>query len=132
MKGRELLKDDRRWAAEHFGGEALDEGIIRLLRIFKESGIETCQSCEGPQGLHPEGLHGAGHCYRYPTIDIAYQPWAALDVANQYGVRVDQVAEIFGIREGRPVEHFWRVEFNSRQLAEFRRSWYGDAIEVSA
>lgn len=60
----------------------------------------------------------------HPTIDVTYQPWRALDVANTFGAQVDQISEVFGIRDGRPVEHFWRIEFNSRRLAEFRDSWY--------
>jgi hypothetical protein len=115
---------DLAWAEEHFGSEALDPGIIRILRIFKEAGIETCQSCEGPKGMFPEGQHGVGHSYEHPTIDVLGEPWKALDVANTYAAQVDQISEVFGVRDGRPVEHFWRIEFNSRRLAEFRESWY--------
>lgn len=118
-------KDDERWAKEHFGSEPLDPGIVRILRIFKEAGIETCQCCEGPEGMLPAGTHGVGHSYRQPTIDIYGEPWKALDVANTYAAQVDRIYEVFGVRDGRPVEHFWRVEFNSRALAEFRASWYG-------
>jgi hypothetical protein len=118
-------REDIAWAKKHFGGEPLDPGIVRILRIFKEHGIETCQSCEGPKGMQPEGRHGAGHCYENPTIDVTYQPWAALDIAMQYGVRVDQISEVFRVEGWRPVEHLWRVEFNSRDMARFRESWYG-------
>lgn len=119
-------REDLAWAEEHFGEEALDPGIIRILRIFKENGITTtCQSCEGPKGMQPEGRHGFGHSYSHPTIDFHDWPWKALDVARDFGVQVDQISEVFGIRDGRPVEHFWRIEFNSRQMAQFRKSWYG-------
>lgn len=115
---------DAAWADEHFGSEALDFGIVRILRIFKEHGIETCQSCEGPEGEQPEGRHGVGHSYEHPTIDVLGMPWRALQVANDFDAQVDHVYEVFGIRDGRPVEHFWRIEFNSKQLARFRESWY--------
>lgn len=114
-----------KWAKEHFPVERLDPGIVRILRIFKEAGIETCQCCEGPNGMQPEGRHGEGHCYRYPTIDILGEPWKALDVANTHDCQVDQISEIFDVRDGRPVGHFWRIEFNPRRMAEFRESWYG-------
>lgn len=118
-------REDMKWAKEHHVGERLDPGIVRILRIFREHGIETCQSCEGPNGMQPEGRHGEGHCYPYPTIDILGEPWKALDVANTHDSQVDQISEIFGVRDGRPVEHFWRIEFNPRRMAEFRESWYG-------
>jgi hypothetical protein len=108
------LGEDLAWAKEHFPHETLDPGIVRILRIFKDHGIETCQSCEG----------GPGHSYEHPTIDVLGEPWKALDIANTYAAQVDTVSEIFGIRDGRPVEHFWRIEFNPCQLQRFRDSWY--------
>lgn len=123
-KPNEQEREDLAWNEKHFGGELLDRGIIRIVRIFQEGGVETQQSCEGPNGMQREGRHGVGHCYRAPTIDIIGQPWKALDVANDHAVQVDQINEVFGIRDGRPVEHFWRIEFNSLQLARFRDSWY--------
>jgi hypothetical protein len=120
-----LWREDLAWSAEHFPTETLDPGIVRVLRIFKEAGIETCQSCEGPDAMQPEGRHGVGHAYHKPTIDITYQPWAALDVAMQHDIRVDRISEVFRVENWRPVEQLWRVEFNSRQMTEFRESWYG-------
>lgn len=120
-----LWREDLAWSAEHFPTETLDPGIIRVLRIFKEHGIETCQSCEGHEGMQPEGRHGVGHAYHKPTIDITYQPWAALDVAMQHDVRVDCVSEVFRVESWRPVEQLWRIEFNSKGMARFRESWYG-------
>jgi hypothetical protein len=131
-----LWREDLDWAEKHFGGEPLDPGIIRLLRILKEHGIETCQCCEGPDGMQPEGRHGVGHSYRAPTVDVTYQPWAALDIAMQYGVRVDRISEVFRVRDWRPVEQLWRIEFNSGDMERFRRSWYGKvnapALETAA
>jgi hypothetical protein len=54
--------------------------------------------------MMPEGRHGEGH----------------------------SISEIFGVRDGRPVEHFWRIEFNPRRMAEFRRSWYGREMVADA
>lgn len=118
-------KDDERWAQEHFGSEPLDPGIVRILRIFKENGITgTCQSCEGPKGIHPEGRHRQGHAYEHPTIDMCDMPWKALEIANNHDVEVRQISEVFRVEHGRPVEHLWRVEFGSASLARFRESWY--------
>lgn len=117
-------KEDLAWNEKHFGGELLDPGIVRIVRIFKEHGVETQQSCEGPEGMQTKGRHGVGHCYRAPTIEIIGEPWKALDVANNYAAQVDTISEVFEVRDGRPVQHFWRIEFNSLQLARFRDSWY--------
>lgn len=125
-------QEDVAWSAEHFPTEALDIGIVRVLRIFKEHGIETCQSCEGPEGIWRKGRHGEGHAYRYPTIDIHGEPWKALDVANAYDIQVDTVSEVFGVYHGRPSEHFWRIEFNAKQLDRFRQSWYRDGMMLSS
>lgn len=120
--------DDRAWAEKHFGAEMLDPGIIRVVRILNESGIETCQSCEGPDGLMPEGRHGTGHAYTEATVDVTYQPWAVLDVCNQYGIRVDQISECFRVEDGRPVGHVWSVELHSPTLAKLRDGWYGESV----
>lgn len=117
---------DEEWA-EQFSLEPLDPGIVRVVRILKDHGVETCQSCEGPEGVQPEGQHGVGHSYHYATVDIYGDPWHALSVANNHGIQVDQISEIFSIRDGRPVEHFWRVQFNALALGRLRESWKAEA-----
>jgi hypothetical protein len=116
-------EDDQAWAEKHFGGELLDPGIIRVVRILKEAGVETYQSCEGPEGMLPEGRHGVGHSYHGATVDVR-QPWMALDTCNAYGIRVDEISERFSLVDNRPVEHRWSVVLNSRVLAELRENWY--------
>lgn len=102
------------WACERFGGEPMDPGIIRIVRIFQEHEIETCQSCQG----------GEGHSYTWPTVDIYGDPWKALSVANSYDLPVTDISQCFGIRDGNPVEHFWRIEFSPAKLAPLRDEWY--------
>jgi hypothetical protein len=111
-------QSDYHWALEHFRGERIDPGIARVVRILKEHGVGTCQSCQG----------GDGHSYRHPTVDIYGEPWKALDIANNYGIRVDTISQHFSIREGNPVEYFWRVEFNARQLAVLREQWNAEEV----
>lgn len=117
LSKEELADADVAWAREHFGSEALDRGIIRPVRILKEDGVETCQSCEG----------GDGHCYEYPSVDILGQPWRALDLCNTYGLPVHTVSHQFSIREGEPVENVWRLEFSPHLLLKLYKEWYGDA-----
>lgn len=112
----ELAEADIDWAIEHFGGEPLDVGIIRIVRILKEEGIETQQSCEG----------GEGHSYDWPSVDVSGQPWRALDLCNTYGLPVHQISELHRIEQGNPVEHFWRLEFSPHKLKDLYKQWYGD------
>lgn len=113
------LQSDWHWAEERFSSQPMDPGIICAVRIFQEHGIETCQSCQG----------GDGHSYEWPTVDIYGAPWKALDVANNYRLPVLAVSERFGIVDGRPVEHFWRIEFRPDRLAELRADRYRSEAE---
>jgi hypothetical protein len=108
------LQSDWHWAEERFSSEPMDPGIICAVRIFQEHGIETCQSCQG----------GEGHSYEWPTVDIYRAPWKALDIANDFALPVTRISEQFGIADGRPVEHFWRIEFSPARLATVRGARY--------
>lgn len=114
------LQSDWHWAEERFSSEPMDPGIICAVRIFQEHGIETCQSCQG----------GEGHSYEWPTVDIYGQPWKALDVANTHDLSVIAISEQFGIYDGRPTEHFWRVEFSPPRLAAAREARYRSEAEA--
>jgi len=82
-------QSDYAWALEHFGhaSELMDPGIIRVVRIFTEHKIETCQSCQG----------GEGHAYTRPSVDLTYQPWEALGVASHYGIPVTRISHIWNV-----------------------------------
>jgi hypothetical protein len=107
-------QSDYHWALEHFPDERMDPGIIRIVRVFQEHGVETCQSCQG----------GEGHAYTWPTVDIYGQPWKALGVANDHGFPVCAISHYWGVVDGEPVEHLWRVEFSPAKLAPLREQWY--------
>lgn len=85
-----------------------------MVRIFREHGVETCQSCQG----------GEGHSYRYPSVDILNGPWKALDVANDYGIPVIRIGHLWSIRNGEPEETIWRIEFSPSGLTRLREQWY--------
>lgn len=113
------LQSDWHWAEERHSTEPMDPGIICAVRIFQEGGIETCQSCQG----------GEGHSYEWPTVDIYSAPWKALDIANDFGLPVVAISERFGVVDGRPAEHFWRIEFSPRRLAAAREARYRSEAE---
>ena len=113
------LQSDWHWAEERFSDEPMDPGIICAVRIFQEHGIETCQSCQG----------GEGHSYEWPTVDIHGAPWKALDIANNFALPVIAISEHFGIYDGRPTEHFWRIEFSPHRLTAVREARYRSEAE---
>jgi hypothetical protein len=112
-------QSDYAWALENFGhgSELMDPGIIRVVRLLQEAGVETCQSCQG----------GEGHAYEWPAVDVTHEPWKALDVANGYGIPVSRIAHTWNIDpdRGEPYDaSFWRIAFEPRRLARCRERWY--------
>lgn len=82
----------------------LDAGIRFPVRVLHARGVETGQSCEG----------GEGHSYDRPTVDLrdgGIHPigFAALTALEEYGLRVRDVALLWVIENGLPVETFWRL-----------------------
>lgn len=112
--------EDVVWARETFRSEALDRGIIRIVRVLTDGGIETWQSCEG----------GHGHSYEWPSVDIIDRPWAALDLCVMYDLPVHTISNLFEIWEGKPTRPFWRVEFSPHKMKHRYETWYGDAEEM--
>ena len=92
-------------AAEDFYA-TLDPGIRFAVRVLHAHGIDTCQSCQG----------GDGHSYDRPTVDLLDEPgavgFAAVHHLNDYGLPVQDVAKLWRIEHGLPVENFWRITFS--------------------
>jgi hypothetical protein len=114
-------QSDYAWALEHFGhaSELMDPGIIRVVRIFTEHKIETCQSCQG----------GEGHAYTRPSVDLTYQPWEALGVASHYGIPVTRISHIWNVDpdSDEPRDSpIWRIEFRPDRLSRLRDRWYDE------
>lgn len=83
---------------------SLDKGIAHYVRILAESGIETCQSCEG----------GKGHSYPEPTVAFQggqAEAWKAYSICIIFGLPVSTLRQIWQILDGVPTGPIWELVF---------------------
>jgi hypothetical protein len=84
--------------------EKLDPGIRETVRILRQNGIETTESCEGTRG----------HCYPEPTVCFAgtYEAgFRALAIAYAHGLKVHELRRCWQIIDGEPVGPEWQLVF---------------------
>jgi|ERR1039458_8146538 hypothetical protein len=96
-----------------FNWEKLDPAIRETVRILRENGIETTESCDGTRG----------HCYAEPTVCFAgtYEAgFRALAIAYAHGLKVHELRRCWQITDGEPVGH--RSFFDIREPETSQRS----------
>jgi hypothetical protein len=84
--------------------EGLDAGILPIVQILTENGVETFESCEG----------GNGHAFPEPTVRFHgnhAEGFRALAVALQHGLRVCELRRYYSIEDGEPVGPHWEMTF---------------------
>lgn len=100
--------DDPRWsdaeyAASFEGG--LDLGVARYVRVLREAGIETYESCES----------GPGHCYPEPTVRFhgdRSEGFRALAAVTQLELPVQALRRIWTVdHAGEPNGPTWEMTF---------------------
>jgi len=82
----------------------IDPGIVLAVKILKDAGISTIESCEG----------GDGHAYREPTVKFAGERatgWAAVARLMTFGLPVRCVGQMWTFQEGHPTGPNWHVTF---------------------
>jgi hypothetical protein len=82
----------------------LDPGIYRAVRVLREAGVETFESCEG----------GAGHAYPVPTVRLhgtRAEGWRALGIALEHGLPVSQLRRTWPMVDGEPEGPCWELVF---------------------
>jgi hypothetical protein len=82
----------------------LDSGIEPYVRVLREHGVETFESCEG----------GPGHAFPEPTVRFAgRQPegFRALAVVLEHGFPVRAVRRYWRVSDGEPHGPNWEVTF---------------------
>lgn len=82
----------------------LDKGIEREVKILRENGIETFESCEG----------GKGHAYPEPTVRFHgghAEGFKALSIALEYGLKVASLRRIWTVNDGEPTGPWWELVF---------------------
>lgn len=89
-------------AREICPGAPLDLGIARAVKVLRDGGVETFESCEG----------GEGHAYPEPTIRFHGQRgagWHALSVAQTYRLPVLSLRRIWPVNDGEPTGPYWEL-----------------------
>lgn len=89
----------------------LDPGIAEAVRILREHGVETCQSCEG----------GEEHPYPEPTVAFTSgtgmgEGMRALGIALIHGLPVSRLQCVWNVCEGIPDERVWELVFSRKLL----------------
>lgn len=85
----------------------LDPGIERAVKILREAGIETYESCEG----------GLGHSYKEPAVRFHGQRaegFRALAVALDHNLPVSEIRRLWRIEDGEPVGPTWEMTFHKK------------------
>jgi hypothetical protein len=84
----------------------LDAGIADAVRVLREAGIETFESCEG----------GEGHAYPEPTVRFHGENpegFRALAAAMRAGLPVAELRRVWVMQDGDPVGPDWELVFYS-------------------
>lgn len=85
----------------------LDDGIKDAVILLQRNGVETFESCEG----------GMGHSFHEPTIRFhgdGSEGFRVLALAQQNGLRVDQLRRYYQVQNGEPAGPYWEVTFVKR------------------
>jgi hypothetical protein len=94
----------REYAASVCPSLPLDLGIVRAVRVLRESGFHTIESCQG----------GDGHCYPEPTIEFEASRgggWHALGLLMDFGFPIKRIGQLWTMTEGMPAGPVWHVTF---------------------
>ena len=84
--------------------EGLDAGILPVVQVLVQNGVETFESCEG----------GEGHAFYEPTVRFHgnhAEGFRALAVALQHGLRVCELRRYYSVEDGEPVGPHWEMTF---------------------
>lgn len=95
----------------------IDPGIMQIVRILAENGVETCQSCasSGPFGERSGKQNGDAHSYPEPTVDFIGSFAAgfhALEVALTHGLPVRELRRVWRMHDGEPEGPIWSMTFD--------------------
>jgi hypothetical protein len=82
----------------------LDAGILPIVKILRDNGVETFESCQG----------GEGHAFFEPTVRFHgghAEGFRALSIALQHGLGVCELRRYYSIEDGEPVGPHWEMTF---------------------
>ena len=87
-------------------GTPLDPGIDRAVRVLREAGVETFESCEG----------GPGHAYPEPTVRFhgeRDEGFRAYSVALRGELAVRSLRRLWRVIDGELTGPVWEMTFTS-------------------
>ena len=90
-------------------GLPLDRAIVYAVKVLRDAGIETTESCEG----------GDGHAFPEPTIRFNGQRgegFKAVACALAHGLPVSELRRTWPIIDGEPTGPLWELTFVSRDV----------------
>jgi hypothetical protein len=82
----------------------IDPGIRHELRILRENGIETTESCQG----------GQGHPFPEPTIRFCggrAAGFKAVEIAITFGLKMSDLRRVWHIQDGELTGPEWEMTF---------------------
>ena len=82
----------------------LDPGVAEYVRVLREYGVETFESCQG----------GEGHAAAEPVVMFfgdRSEGFRALDVALKHGLPVLDLRRYWQIIDGEPRGPYWELAF---------------------
>ena len=100
----------------HSRSQKPDQGIEREVKILRDNGIHTTESCEG----------GAGHSFPEPTIRFEGardEGFKALAVALAHGLKVYALRRCWRILDGEPVGPEWEITFWPPRTGKYYRKY---------
>ena len=86
----------------------IDKGIIDKVKLLREHGVETYESCEG----------GDGHAFHEPTIRFhgeRHEGFRVLALALQFDLGVAALRRVWNVVDGDPVGADWELVFHPNQ-----------------
>lgn len=94
-------------AAEICPGAPLDLGIACAVKLLRDAGVETYESCEG----------GDGHAYAEPTVRFhggLGEGWRALATCQVHRLPVRAVSRVWDVSDGEPTGPYWQIVFREK------------------
>ena len=91
----------------HIDYTELDKGVAPYVKILRDDGVMTFESCEG----------GRGHCTDLPMIrfhGVKSEGWRALSIALDHHLPVVEICREWSIVDGEPEGAYWRMTFNKK------------------
>ncbi len=83
-----------------------DPGIARVVRFFRENGVETYESCEG----------GEGHSFSEPTVrfhGLRYEGLRVVALAQSRGLPVYDLWRLWSVIDGELTGPDWAISFGT-------------------